>query len=79
MCNGKTFHTRSSIAKGRWKGPSVNAVQSTHKSTTGLALHSHAITRYSYLVSTENPAVDPVIYMTAIARFYITISLMFTQ
>jgi len=43
---------------------------------TGLALHSHTITQYLYLVSTENPTVDSVIYMTAIARFYdITISL----
>jgi hypothetical protein len=58
------------------KAQSVNTVQSIHKSTTGLTLHSHAITQYLYLVSTEKPAVDPFIYMTAIVRFYdITISL----
>jgi len=39
---------------------------------TGLTLHSHVITQYLYLVSTEYPAVDPVIYITAIARFYDT-------
>jgi hypothetical protein len=55
---------------------SGNTVQSIHKSTTGLTLHSHAITQYLYLVSTENLAIDPFIYMITIERFYnITISL----
>jgi hypothetical protein len=49
---------------------SVNTVRSIHKSTTGLTLHSHAITQYLYMVFTENPAVDPFVYMTAIERFY---------
>lgn len=49
---------------------SANTVLNNHKSMTGLTLHSHAITQYSYLVSTVNPAVDPFINMTATERFY---------